>query len=261
MWNLKILGIMKIALRTLEKLNMNKTVFKLSFIFILLVCFIGIKAQSLSVVSYDAVVAGDAALSNALYARATLKNISMQTVNVKLKRIDDNYTALTDNNALCWGVCQLPSASVSSISIAIPAGGIDSIHFTGHVFPDMDGIPAEGDITYVFFDEQNTIDSVAFTVHYQVDQTLPVQEKPEKQLFHLYPNPTTDFLNLDFDIDYSRSFTFRIYSIIGGLVLQQELSGLQNRNTIELSDLRKGLYLYTIQEENRILKTGNITLE
>lgn len=129
---------------------------------------LSIFGQSLSITNYDNIVEGDATNSTSLYAYASVKNMSTNDVSVLVKRIDSNYTNLTDNNSICWGICYSPSQSNSTMPILIKAGATDSLSFSGHVNPDKDGIPTEGDITYVFYNAENPSDSSSITVTYKV---------------------------------------------------------------------------------------------
>ena len=219
------------------------------------------RAQSLSIVSHDSIVVGDATLSRAIYSHAAIKNVSTQDMNVKLKRIDGNYTALTDSNAICWGICYMPGVSVSNTSITIEAGDIDSLNFTGHVFPDRDGIPADGDITYVFFDENNPADSVAMTIHYQVVIIASIDNKINNTDIKIYPNPVIDFLKLDFSKTDFKNLTFSLYSSSGVLVLKEIITGMSKTNTINLERLPEGIYNYSITEDTRLVKTGKLILK
>jgi len=217
-------------------------------------------AQSLLIMSYDSIVIGDATQSSAIYAYASIKNNAQQPIDVKVKRIDGNYTPLTDFNAICWGICHSPETSVSTMSITIDAGGIDSLNFTGHVFPDRDGIPASGDITYVFFDENKPSDSVAMTVHYQVVLTSSISEENDHSFVSLYPNPARNIINLDFFGSSFKPLIFNLYSNNGELVFQEKIPGLNKTIALSLSNLTRGVYMYSVIEETRIRRSGKLIL-
>jgi len=217
-------------------------------------------AQSLSIVNYDSLVVGDASESNAIYAYAAIKNNTEFAIDVKVKRIDGNYNALTDDNAICWGICHLPETSESTMSIPIKAGEIDSLNFTGHVYPDKDGVPANGDITYVFFDENNPTDSVAITVHYQVVLTSSVNEDIANQDIQLFPNPANNFINLRIKPKKHQSVTFHLYDINGRKVFEEKFDGIEKINTIDLNSTKKGMYSYAVIENLKIIKTGKLLI-
>ena len=218
-------------------------------------------AQSLSVISYDSLVVGDALNSSAIYAHASIKNNGSDAINVKVKRINGNYTALTDSNAICWGICQLPDVSISNLSIAIEAGGIDSLNFTGHVYPNRDGIAANGDITYVFFDESNPTDSATMVVHYRVVNVLSINEDVNNTQIKLYPNPIEDFLILSYSGKTSQTLTIRIYNNLGKHVYEEKFYGIAGIKRIDLSTITNGFYIYSISDDSKIMETGKLYIK
>lgn len=226
----------------------------------LMFLFTIIQAQSLSVVSYDSIVIGDAIQSNAIYAHASVKNLSAKAIDVKVKRIDANYNALTDNNAICWGICYPPESSESSFAIEIEAGGIDSLNFTGHVYPDKDGVPASGDITYVFFNANNPSDSVSMEVHYKVLLTSSIDEDISSRNVFVFPNPNNGYVNLRFHEKIPHLVSFNLYSDIGKIVYKKRVNGKNEITGINLTQLKKGTYLYSITEDINVLETGKLML-
>ena len=237
-----------------------KTKFKLLTTLLLILSASVSISQSLSIISYDSLVIGDAENSSAIYAYAAIKNNAAYDIDVKVKRIDGNYTALTDSNAICWGICHLPDESVSKISIPILAGGVDSLNFTGHVYPDKDGIPATGDITYVFFDENNPQDSVAMTVQYQVDVVASISGSPEENTILLYPNPVLNKLHISFIVPTKTPKEFNLYSLSGENIYTDHFRESNTTFLIDLSAIPRGVYVYSISDNEKVLKKGKLIL-
>jgi len=217
-------------------------------------------AQSLSIVSFDSIVIGDAWQSNAIYAHASIKNNSAFDIDVHVKRIDSGYNALTDNNAICWGTCYLPDVSESTMAITIEAGAKDSLNFTGHVYPDKDGIPNSGNITYVFFNASKPSDSVLMTVNYQVDLLTSVQDETGTNNIELYPNPAKDYINLEFSENVTNPADFKLFNTRGELVFHQQFTISNNTKKVYLNKLNSGIYFYSITEDKRNLKTGRLII-
>ena len=71
----------------------------------------------------------------------------------------------------------------------------------------------------------------------------------------LFPNPVIDWLSIRFEADYN-DLIFRMYDIQGRMVLQTPLNLFSN--SVNLSDINSGLYLFRILKENKLLKTGKI---
>ncbi|MCP4120201.1 MAG: hypothetical protein GY751_00415 [Bacteroidetes bacterium] len=124
-------------------------------------------APSLEITFSKNAPVGDASITFELISRAYLKNISDQSVFVKVRRSVDNPTRLTDNNSICWEYCYVQSIEESPDAIELFPGEINQ-DFTGHVYPDGDGAVSDGEITYIFFNEEEPRDKVVFTTIYKV---------------------------------------------------------------------------------------------
>ena len=157
--------------------------------------FNGLHAQSLQVTQADSTVYGNATTSTDIYGYVTVKNISNLDANYLVKRIDANYNALTDSNAICWQTCFNPNVSVALFSLHIPAGQ-ENNQFVGHVYPDGDGVPRSGSITYVFYQEFDEADSITFTMNYEVTANFSTRENKLPEL-KVFPNPAKDILHIE----------------------------------------------------------------
>jgi len=124
--------------------------------------------QSLEITFSTPAPTGDADITFELISRAYIRNISEEVVRVKVRRSVENPTILTDNNSICWEYCYVQSIEESPDAIVIQPGEINQ-DFTGHVYPDGDGISAEGEITYIFFNEDEARDRAIFTTAYKVE--------------------------------------------------------------------------------------------
>lgn len=77
----------------------------------------------------------------------------------------------------------------------------------------------------------------------------------------LYPNPAGEIINLDIPNYIDKPLTFEVYSIAGELVYQSKVSEINKTNTIDLSDLPKGIYFYTLIEGSRILSSDKLIIQ
>lgn len=116
-------------------------------------------------------------------------------------------------------------------------GAIDEIKIFDHPLSqaEVDSLYLEGDLISVGL--ENNID----------------HEDP-----YLYPNPVGETLNLDFTGEFNNPLTFKVYSINGELVHQVNLSEFTKTNRINLSDLPKGLYIYSLEDNSGILQTDKL---
>jgi hypothetical protein len=76
---------------------------------------------------------------------------------------------------------------------------------------------------------------------------LSVDNLRNNQIFHIYPNPASDELNIKIESNLLGS-QFRIINTLGQEVRQGELSNLNS--TIDISKLPKGSYTMLIGTEN-----------
>lgn len=74
-------------------------------------------------------------------------------------------------------------------------------------------------------------------------QSRAVQQEPVVML-RFYPNPATSFINFDFEKSFDKNYTILIYNVLGRKMYQG--SNLSPRNTINLSDYERGVYVYQL---------------
>lgn len=233
-----------------------------------------LSAQSLGVYKADTLVVGDASATSDLVAKIQVKNISNSAVDVKVKRLDRNYNNLTDSNAVCWDICFQPDVSLSLTSITIQPGEVTSEGlFSGHVYPDKDGTSRKGPITYVFFDENNPSDSMAFTINYAVSDTMSGQqaftqsfptvglvESNLKSELKVYPNPASDELNVAYSLAQGKN-QFEIVSLLGKTVYKKNLEENSGKITLNLSRLDGGIYFYLLRHNGETMLTRKLIVE
>lgn len=63
----------------------------------------------------------------------------------------------------------------------------------------------------------------------------------------LYPNPVSNTLNIKVDLETSSNINFRVLDLTGKAVKTGLIAGSGNINTIDVSNLKSGLYIYTIE--------------
>ncbi|HMM11774.1 MAG TPA: DUF4397 domain-containing protein [Bacteroidales bacterium] len=70
--------------------------------------------------------------------------------------------------------------------------------------------------------------------------------------FMVFPNPATNKIQLSYEVSQGNSITADVYNIAGALVKSQRFDGLQQgtyNSTIDVSDLRSGVYLLRLHNE------------
>lgn len=119
-----------------------------------------------------------------------------------------------------------------------------------------------GQVFYTYIGE--TVYHVAQGIqHINSDENKETISKPEDIIIpeaHIvvYPNPTTDFINLTMNgVDLEKGpNTYQLFSYQGKLLQQQSIEG--DHTQISLSNLSSSTYLLQVFVDNKILKTFKI---
>jgi hypothetical protein len=85
----------------------------------------------------------------------------------------------------------------------------------------------------------------------QVRGSLP---EPEHKVAKFYPNPAVSYITFEL-VTNNKDCDLQIYSFIGRLV--KHVTGIQDKTTVNLSDLTRGVYTFQLKDETgRITDTG-----
>ena len=225
-----------------------------------------LNAQSLQIIDgeADSLVVGNAYTTADVVSHINIENVGTNTIDVLVKRIDKNINSLTDSNAICWQICFQTNISVSPPGYAItlqPGQKTTEVDFVGHVYPDMDGTPMTGDITYVFFDMNNPSDSVAFTVTYEVTTTFDIPEISQKERLSVFPNPARDNLNLEYDLTGVEDASFELVNLVGNVVYQKNLPSEKGTLELDLSKLKRGVYFYVLRNSQESMISRKLVVQ
>jgi len=216
--------------------------------------------QSLQIVTQDSLVVGNAWTDGDLPGYAIVKNVSALPVEVALRRVDENYTELTDSNAICWGLCFTTNISQNppSYNRTIQPGATDTAIL--HVYPDKDGFTRDGFIDYVLFDYYNPTDSVAFRMNFRVDGKPLSEAEVSKPEISVYPNPADDFLRVQYQVSSGSKNSFELINLVGARVYQTELNAQQNEMELDLSKLNPGVYFYSLKSDGEVIMSKKLVI-
>lgn len=117
-----------------------------------------------------------------------------------------------------------------------------------------------GQVFYTYIGE--SVYNVAQGIQQQqeVTTTLSSDEtiaEPKTEIV-IFPNPTTDFVNIQMEGSESDSkqHSYQLYDLQGRLLKQESIS--QNETQVNMTDLRAAIYLLNIYNDNKIFKTFKI---
>jgi len=101
--------------------------------------------------------------------------------------------------------------------------------------------------------EWNDIDllnSLFYVIEYQLPTAVEkVAVNKRSRAFHIYPNPTENWLNLSCDCQFKRNSRFIIYNSSGAKVMH----GRMNGEKINIQRLKSGIYWLHLQEHHVVL--------
>lgn len=196
---------------------------------------------------------------NVIYSYINVVNTSSSALIVKVIR--HNISVISgSNNYFCWGQCFGPLDDTSLISKQILANDT-SYEFQGEYEPRM--IAGTSVVRYVFYNINNTTDTVSATVNY-IAEPLGIDNNgnDNNEISNAYPNPANDITTVKYILPKNANSAKLIISdCLGAIVKTQPLSNNSNKTTINLNDLGKGIYFYSIIVDNSMLFTHKLVVK
>ncbi len=77
----------------------------------------------------------------------------------------------------------------------------------------------------------------------------------------IYPNPTSDNINLRMDENPRDDLQLEIYNISGQLVMQQQLAAFEQEHRVNIQNLQSGIYLVKLKSGNEEFYSGKVVKE
>lgn len=220
--------------------------------------------QSLEIVSKDSLIIGNPTTDHDIEAHAVVKNVSGATVGVMVKRLDSlGYNNLTDNNAICWGtLCAAPFVSEHPDTFFIASGAVNDTGFVAHVYPDQDGVPYSGSITYRFYNYLDESDYVDCEITFQVGNPVSIREVGSSAVkFEAYPNPVTgDELKVSFK-NVAENSKVELHNLLGQVVYVHQLNGSEGVVSFDVSSFKSGVYFYTLKSGAEKISTKKLIIK
>ncbi len=190
----------------------------------------------------------DSAVSK-IYFTATLHNNTNNGVNIKVVRNEIEVVDGTSNMFKWGGEYYNDTINLSTDYIYIPAGSScpDTAFIAQFIIGPTLGLSY---IDYTFFDIENQEENVKIVVEYDSFHTPDgVDENIFKYIAmsDIYPNPATDFVQLDYRISQKvDQASIVICDLMGRIVVEQNIVPGENKARINVSDLPMGYYLYSM---------------
>lgn len=199
-------------------------------------------------------------LTNFMVSHIKVTNGSASAKNVKVVRTE-NSVITGSINYFCWDQCYDPSTDTSIGHVAIAAGATNSINFQGD-YSAM-GNPGTTNVTYTFFDASNPGDKVSFNVNYYGSPaSIGENGLTGLNIGKAYPNPASSSFSFDYSVPRSaQDVRIVIRDILGNVVQDVALSAGNGTVTLSASEMKEGIYFYSIVEGNRTLSTRKLVIK
>jgi len=212
-------------------------------------------------------ISGDPANMELVF-HAILTNNSENTVTFDMKR---RLIYLLDSTATsyCWGHgCSIPNPDSIVIArdtvILAPGGSTSEEGFSGHyVNEDWNkpiGAIGTSLIEYTFFNVDNEDEYVTVVAKFVtapdgvIDQIMA-----DGFISDMYPNPATHFINLDYELTSKvNSASIRVMNLLGSVVKNVEIDKNSTNLRLDISNLTKGVYFYSVIINNEVYKTKKL---
>jgi hypothetical protein len=204
-----------------------------------------LQAQSLQVTADELELTGPANLT--MTSHIYISNAGGGTVSLVIERIN-NDLATGHSSYFCWGaLCYPPTTNVSQQFMVNPGEGD-----TMKAYLNPTGDIGTSHVTYRVYDADNPSDSASFTITYNAT-TVGVDEiNLDKMLSSAMPNPADQYTRVNYNVN-SLNSKIVVTNLIGGIVKEIPLTDKKNSLLIPTSDLRTGIYLYSLVVDNRTI--------
>ena len=224
---------------------------KFSLLFIIVLLFASIcYSQSLKILYNNQILTNNYVIdttglpSELFTIPLKLKNIAASSKQIKVKKIIHLSVNGSENSFCFAGQCFDSSVYISPIASTIDPNSIDS-SFTGDYCGN--GKIGTTSLTYVFFDVNNSSDSVAIKINFTTQNDVKLLSKQDIRFSNAYPNPASNSTSFEYNIlkQYNSAY-IRFSDILGSKVLDVAINDYNGKKTVDLSNFKKGIYFYSL---------------
>ena len=196
-----------------------------------------------------------------LVSHLTIFNTSASSKTVHVVRSNNNL-ASGHSSYFCWGTnCYTPPTDFSSTPQIIAAGGSDH-SFLGYLNPRDSMGPHLGTsiVQYCFYDASNPGDSVCVDMTYIFTPVGIGEISSKTYLSNPYPNPADALTSISYNVSDSKNARMIIYNMLGSAVKEIKLAEKQSTILIATSDLKQGVYFYSIVTDGKQLASKKLVI-
>ncbi len=188
----------------------------------------------------------------------TTKNVGTEAMSLKVKK-EELEVVDGSENYFCWLLCYASDTEISPYAINLEPGAITGADgFSGDY--KSHGNLGTTKIKYTFFNEENEDENVTLIINYSA---VPVGVEFIKinEISKIYPNPANNSINLNYNLKENSSANIVIFNILGNEIKKFYLDNFKNKISIDVSDLKNGVYFYSITIDNKIKETKKLIIK
>jgi len=148
----------------------------------------------------------------------------------------------------------------TSAMVTVPGSTIDE---SFEMFYGADGNEGVSQMVYVFLDPTNASNYALYWIHFNAEITGISDNILENTTFSAaYPNPAESFVSFDYEIPAEvNNAEILITNLLGAVVFQGTLSGLNGTERIDVSNFTEGIYFATLKLDNNIATSQKILVQ
>ena len=242
---------------------MKKTL--LTFAVVLLTVF-SMNAQDLTL-SWEGEALGDTVIvwgdpsDFEIVFHAVVHNNTDNGMQIKVRRKRLSMVEGT-TSAFCWGLCFPPDTEESVDARLILANGQSTDEeFSGH-YTTASKIGTSV-VEYTFFNSANEDQNVKVVAKYWASpEGIAEDAMNGGSISDIYPNPATTAINIDYNMPAKVDFAkVRIVNLLGAVVKESNIDRNANKLSMDISDLKGGIYFYTVMVNDDVYKTKKLVIQ
>lgn len=206
------------------------------------------------------VVIGDANAAE-IVSHAIVTNNTAKEMNVKVSR-QQIFLVEGALSQFCWGLCYDPATNVSPQYYLLQGGeSSPEAQFSGHYLPQSN--IGTSIVQYNFYNMDNIGQSVSMIVKYVATPSSIAEEAmADGTISDIYPNPASNFATLDYQLTNKvNSAEVKIFNLMGAEVKNALLENNGNKLRMDISELKNGIYFYSILINNDIYQTKKLVIQ
>lgn len=190
-----------------------------------------------------------------------VQNTATVAKTVKVRKVEMSMLNGIYGLTMCWVECYAPFVFETPESLVIDAGAI-STNFEGDItYPET--LKGSSTAKFVFFDVDNPSDTSFVIVNYHIGP-LSIAENLMKSLkvSNAYPNPASSMVNFDYKLPQNaNNAKINISNLLGTTVSTIELIKTEGKASLNVNNLKDGVYFYTLVVNNAATVTRKFVVK